>query len=104
MNERRSRASRVAARQGWRMILATALMAGAAWLATSSALRALAQDAAPPQEAAPAATAPESPPAAAESNEAEEVTRRAPPPTLAEEESPEFRESADNNISFPIDI
>ncbi len=109
MNERPLPAARAAARRSWRMILATALMAGAAWLATSAALRALAQDATPPAASPVPAEATE-PPAGAgadgtvESNEAEEVTRRAPPPKPADEEAPEFRESADNNLSFPIDI
>lgn len=98
MNERPLPASRAAARRSWRMILATALMAGVAWLATSATLRAGAQEAGP---STPAATADDG---AAESNEAEEVARRAPPPRTADEEAPEFRESADNNISFPIDI
>ena len=99
MSKRLLPASRAAARHSWRMILATALMAGAAWLATSAALRAVAQDAAP--AAPPAATAEDG---AVESNEAEDAVRRAPPPRAADEEAPEFRESADNNISFPIDI
>ena len=91
-------------RRSWRRILATALMAGAAWLATSSALRALAQGASQPEAPAPA-SAPAAPGGGAEeSNEADDVTRRAPAPRPAEDEAPEFRESADNNISFPIDI
>ena len=92
MNERPLPGARAAARLSWRMILATALMAGVAWLATSAALRAGAQEATPPTTGEP------------DSNEAEEVARRAPPPEPADDESPEFRESADNNISFPIDI
>ena len=101
MNEQTVIRSTVSARRSWRMILATALMAGAAWLSTSMALRALAQDSGPP-EAPPAAT----PPAAdaAESNEVDAAARRAAPPRRTEEEAPEFRESADNNISLPIDI
>jgi hypothetical protein len=102
MSEHESRASRVAARRSWQMILATALMAGAAWLATSSALRALAQGTSPPE--APATAPPAAGGATDESNEAEDVTRRAPAPKASEDEAPEFRESADNNISFPIDI
>jgi hypothetical protein len=96
MNEQTVIRSTVSARRSWRMILATALMAGAAWLSTSMALRALAQDSGPP-EAPPAADA-------AESNEVDAAARRAAPPRRTEEEAPEFRESADNNISLPIDI
>ena len=108
MNERPLPASRAAARRSWRMILATALMAGVAWLATSAALRAGAQEATPSTTGPAAAPAPADDASAAEnaaeSNEAEEVARRAPAPRAADEEAPEFRESADNNISFPIDI
>jgi hypothetical protein len=50
-------------------------------------LRAVAQDREPP-----------------ETNEAEEIDRRAAPPKTSDEESPEYRDSADNNISLPIDI
>ncbi|MCU0759364.1 MAG: hypothetical protein MUF07_09270 [Steroidobacteraceae bacterium] len=41
-----------------------------------------------------------------DTNEAEpaEGPRRAAPPKSSDEEAPEFRESADNNISLPIDI
>jgi len=40
----------------------------------------------------------------AETNEAEPTERRAPPPKLSDEESLEYRDSADNNISLPVDI
>lgn len=73
----------------WRMILFTAVAALVCWGASLAILRAVAQDATPP---------------AAESNEAEEIQRRKAPPKTSDEESPEYRDSADNNISLPIDI
>ena len=48
---------------------------------------------------APAVPAPA--PAAADSAE-EATSRAAPPPPI--DESPQFRESADNNITLPVDI
>jgi hypothetical protein len=39
-----------------------------------------------------------------ETNEAESTQRRTPPPKISDEESPEYRDSADNNISLPVDI
>lgn len=74
----------------WRMIWLTTAGALICWGASLAMLRALAQEAAVP------------PPV--ESNEAEEVQRRAAPPKSSEEEAPEYRDSADNNISLPIDI
>lgn len=71
------------------MIGITAVAAAVCWIASLAMLRALAQEAPPPVP---------------DSNEAEEVQRRNAPPRTAEEESPEFRDSADNNISLPIDI
>jgi hypothetical protein len=105
MSEQSMTRSTDSARRSWRMIIATGLMAAAAWLSTSAALRALAQE--PGTSPAPQVSPPVAePPAAegAESNEADAVDRRAPPPRRTEEEAPEFRESADNNISLPIDI
>jgi hypothetical protein len=37
-------------------------------------------------------------------DEAAEGPRRAAPAKPSDEEAPEFRESADNNISLPVDI
>ena len=54
------------------------------WLASVMMLRALAQT--------------------VETNEAEPTERRAPQPKISDEESPEYRDSADNNISLPVDI
>lgn len=79
----------------WRMIGLTAAGALLCWGASLLMLRAVAQDATP--------LPPDKPPAAA-SNEADEVQRRSAPPKTADEEAPEFRDSADNNISLPIDI
>jgi len=65
------------------------------WGASLVMLRAVAQDTAPaPQESS----------TVIDSNEAEEVQRRRTPPKIADDEAPEFRDSADNNISLPIDI
>lgn len=75
-------------RRTWRMIMLTTVGALVCWGASLVMLHAIAQDAAPP----------------AETNEAEEVQRRAAPPKTSDEEAPEYRDSADNNISLPIDI
>ena len=83
-------------RRTWRMIAATAAAALLCWGASFAILRAFAQEAPP---AAPAAA-----PLPADSNEAEEVKRRAAAPKSSDEEAPEFRDSADNNISLPVDI
>ena len=72
----------------WRMIWVTSVAGLVCWGASLAMLRALAQEATPPPD----------------TNEAEEVQRRAAPPKSSEEEAPEFRDSADNNISLPIDI
>ncbi len=65
------------------------------WGATLAMLRAVAQEATPV-----AADQPQT----AESNEAEEIQRRSAPPKTSADEAEEFRDSADNNISLPIDI
>jgi hypothetical protein len=75
------------------MILITTTGALLCWGATLAMLRAVAQDAAPAGPVVPADT-----------NEAEEVTRRTAPPKTSDDELPEYRDSADNNISLPIDI
>jgi cytoskeletal protein RodZ len=77
--------------RAWRMIVMTALAAFLCWGVSVVMLSAVAQDSAPPS-------------ATAETNEAEDVRRRAAPPKTSDEESPEYRDSADNNISLPIDI
>ena len=77
------------------MIVITAAGALLCWGASVAMLRAIAQEAAP---------APVEAPPTAESNEAEEVQRRSAPAKSAADEAPEFRDSADNNISMPIDI
>jgi len=76
-------------RKTWRMIAFTTAGALVCWGASLAMLRAVAQDATPP---------------AAETNEAEEIQRRKAPPKNSDEESPEYRDSADNNISLPVDI
>jgi hypothetical protein len=78
------------------MILITTTGALLCWGATLAMLRAVAQDAAPAGPAAPVVPA--------DTNEAEEVTRRTAPPKTSDDELPEYRDSADNNISLPIDI
>jgi len=85
------------------MILITTTGALLCWGATLAMLRAVAQDAAPPANSAGAPPSTSGDPAA-DSNEAEEVTRRAAPPKTSDDELPEYRDSADNNISLPIDI
>ena len=79
----------------WRMIGITVAGALLCWGASLAMLRAMAQDATPPAQ---------EPSTVSDSNEAEEVQRRRAPPKIAEDEAPEFRDSADNNISLPIDI
>lgn len=76
--------------RAWRMILVTAAAAAMCWLASVMLLRALAQQ-------APSVTPPDT-------NEVEAEPRRSAPPTLSDDESPEYRDSADNNISLPVDI
>ncbi|MEY2625685.1 MAG: hypothetical protein RL412_1460 [Pseudomonadota bacterium] len=71
----------------WRMIVVTATAALLCWGASLVMLRAVAQDREPP-----------------DTNEAEDIRRRSEPPKTSDEESPEYRDSADNNISLPIDI
>lgn len=75
---------------GWRMIVATALTAVICWLVVLVMLRGVVA-----QNVEPAGT---------ETNEEEVISRRVLPQTEREAESSEFRESADNNISFPVDI
>ncbi|MFO1425984.1 MAG: hypothetical protein U1F11_03225 [Steroidobacteraceae bacterium] len=117
--ERRTR-QLAAARRTWRMIVAMGLAALAALGATTVTLRAAAQGtppaatppASPPTGGVPAGT-PATPasvpkdaaPPAGETAEPDvEGPRRAATPKTADEEAPEYRESADNNISLPVDI
>jgi hypothetical protein len=109
-------------RRTWQLIGATTALSLAITLSTGWALRAGAQDAPPPaqpgsetpaQDAtaenapatpAPAAPAPTIDEAGAEGDALpEDVARRAPVP-VETPDPPELRESADNNISFPVDI
>lgn len=101
-------------RRTWQLICATTVLSLGVTLATSWALRAGAQDAPPP---APAETPraetspPEVPPTATTDDAAgpdgdalpEDIARRTPVPVEIPD-PPELRESADNNISFPVDI
>ncbi len=92
---------RAATRSTWRMIVLTALFALAVLGATSVTLRAVAQTKAGAPESVPK----EAPPVPGDPADADaEGPRRAAPPKTSDEEAPEFRESADNNISLPIDI
>ncbi|MEN9526901.1 MAG: hypothetical protein RLY56_852 [Pseudomonadota bacterium] len=68
----------------WRLIWLTAISALVCWLASVIMLRAFAQT--------------------METNESESTERRFPYPKSSDEESPEYRDSADNNISLPVDI
>ena len=112
----------------WRDLLPILLLLLVILIAITQPFRAEAQSPPPPPPSTPAnptpipgdtgstapAGAPDSTPATApaakpanpdDSNvEAEEGPRRAAQPKLSEEEAPEYRESADNNVSFPVDI
>jgi hypothetical protein len=102
-------------RRTWQLIGATAALSLGVTLGTSWALRALAQES-PPAAPAPASTpntpaatratdTPSDDDAAGPEGDAlpEEAARRAPEP-VETPDPPELRESADNNISFPVDI
>jgi hypothetical protein len=93
-------------RRTWQLIGVTAALSLGVTLGTSWALRALAQES--PPAATPATPATETPPdddAAGPDGDAlpEDAARRAPEP-VETPDPPELRESADNNISFPVDI
>jgi len=115
------KASERAAPRAARMIAWTAAAALVCWGATLSMVRAVAQETAPPRTAPPAAPpdAPsDAPPADAvptapttagapvvedgDTNEEASSDRARAPVTL--DELPEFRDSADNNITLPVDI
>lgn len=111
------KASERAAPRAARMIAWTAAAALACWGATLSMVRAVAQETAPPRTAPPDAP-PDAPPADAvptapttagapvvedgDTNEEASSDRARAPVTL--DELPEFRDSADNNITLPVDI
>lgn len=87
------------------VLISLALVALLAWIAEAYVRRAAAQNAEPPENARPVVIAPA--PVSkddAESNEAETGPRRAPAPKASDEEAREYRDSADNNVSFPVDI
>jgi len=117
------KASERAAPRAARMIAWTAAAALACWGATLSMVRAVAQETAPPRTAPPAAPPPDAPspdappadaaptaPATAgaaavedgDTNEEASSDRARAPVTL--DELPDFRDSADNNITLPVDI
>ena len=112
------KASERAAPRAARMIAWTAAAALACWGATLSMVRAVAQETAPPRTAPPDApptdapppdTAPTAPTTAGalvvddgDTNEEASSDRARAPVTL--DELPEFRDSADNNITLPVDI
>jgi hypothetical protein len=116
------KASERAAPRAARMIAWTAAAALACWGATLSMVRAVAQETAPPRTAPPDAP-PDEPPTDAtpadavptapttagapvvedgDTNEEASSDRARAPVTL--DELPEFRDSADNNITLPVDI
>jgi hypothetical protein len=116
------KASERAAPRAARMIAWTAAAALVCWGATLSMVRAVAQETAPPRTAPPDAP-PDEPPTDAtpadavptapttagapvvedgDTNEEASSDRARAPVTL--DELPEFRDSADNNISLPVDI
>lgn len=119
------KASERAAPRAARMIAWTAAAALACWGATLSMVRAVAQETAPSRTTPPAAP-PDAPPDAptdappsdavptapttagapvvdeGDTNEEASSDRARAPVTL--DELPEFRDSADNNITLPVDI
>lgn len=116
------KASERAAPRAARMIAWTAAAALACWGATLSMVRAVAQETAPPRtapsdappdepptDATPADAVPTAPTTAGapvvddgDTNEEASSDRARAPVTL--DELPEFRDSADNNITLPVDI
>ena len=112
------KASERAAPRAARMIAWTAAAALACWGATLSMVRAVAQETAPPRTAPPDAPPTDAPPPDAaptapttagapvvddgDTNEEASSDRARAPVTL--DELPEFRDSADNNITLPVDI
>lgn len=90
------------------MIAWTAVFAVMCWGATLYMVRAIAQEppppvsAEPPVEAAPAEATTTIPGADSNEEDPAAAVRGAAP--AAVDELPEFRDSADNNISLPVDI
>jgi hypothetical protein len=96
-------------RRTWGWIGAMTLLSFGITMTTMLTLRAFAQQPAastPPPATAPPATAPPAPDEAGATGDAlpEEEARRPAPPPILPPDPPELRESADNNISFPVDI
>jgi hypothetical protein len=95
--------SRLSQQAGWRMIASTAFAAVVCWLAALAMLRGVvAQNAEPAGQVNTPATQVDT--KQVDTNEEEVVSRRVLPSSSRESESPEFRDSADNNVSFPVDI
>lgn len=101
-------------RRTWQLIGATSMLSLGITLASGWALRAGAQDAPPASapDSTPSAPAPALEPAPAPAEDEagpegdalpEDAAARAPVP-VETPDPPELRESADNNISFPVDI
>jgi hypothetical protein len=80
-------------RDTWRLIAATALAALLCWGAALVSLRAVAQQGPPPAQGAPAG-----------GTDPAEAPLPAEPSFGAEGEGESLRDSADNNVSFPVDI
>lgn len=91
-------------RYTWAMIGATALFSLALTLVSGWALRATAQQStgAPASSAAPAGGVDEEAGPEGDALPDERASRAPTPPAPAE--PPDLRESADNNLSFPVDI
>ena len=92
-----------------RMIVWTAVCAVLCWGATVYMVRAVAQEAPPdPPPAAPSPPDPQGPAApddaAPDTNEDDPADPARGAAATEPEEIPEYRDSADNNISLPVDI
>lgn len=90
---------------GWRMIASTAFAAVVCWLAAIAMLRGVvAQNAEPASQVDTSTSQVDTSTGQVDTNEEEVISRRVLPSSSRESESPEFRDSADNNVSFPVDI
>lgn len=90
-----------------RMILWTAAAALACWGATMGMIRAVAQDATATPGQAPPSGQPPTPgqtPPVDDPDSNEEAPGARPRAPVTREELPEYRDSADNNITLPVDI
>jgi hypothetical protein len=85
-------------RTSWRMIASTAFAAVVCWFAAIVMMRGVVA-----QNSDTVTQTTQSVPSA-DTNEEEVISRRVLPQAAREAESPEFRDSADNNVSFPVDI